>query len=195
MLEYASIRLTDSWRPATRFATVIVTAARPAMTGGQPLAHDVQAGSPNDTRSTRKRMAKAAALTATAMNVVAGEGVACGGKDHCAQGGEEQKTVEFPSLNAVLGHVPAREQRRDRAAEAEQNVEEQREPVDEQPRRKRRDVLDLLHPVHPHGGRERGPRKEDGCGAEREPGAAGRERPRPPPPPDAGAAPPQPRTT
>src|SRR5687767_6926249 len=74
MLEYASMRLTDSWRPATRLATVIVSTATPASTGGQPADHDVDCASPNDVSSTRSIIAKAALFTATAMNVVAGEG-------------------------------------------------------------------------------------------------------------------------
>src|SRR5215472_4185098 len=40
MLEYASIRLTDSCRPATKFATVMVKTASVAITGGHPLAHE-----------------------------------------------------------------------------------------------------------------------------------------------------------
>src|SRR5580700_10077646 len=74
MLEYASIRLTDSWRPATRFATVIVSSASVAMTGGQPLAHETHASSPSESTRTRRSIANAAAFTATAMNVVVGVG-------------------------------------------------------------------------------------------------------------------------
>src|SRR5947209_7575444 len=48
MLEYASMRLTDSWRPAMRFATVIVRAASVATTGGHPAAHDVHASLANE---------------------------------------------------------------------------------------------------------------------------------------------------
>src|SRR5579859_313909 len=68
------MRLTDSCRPATRLATVIVNAARAAITGGQPLAHEVHAGVPKETISTRRSIAKAPAFTATAMYAVAGVG-------------------------------------------------------------------------------------------------------------------------
>ena len=59
MLEYASMRLTDSCRPATRFATVIVATAMPARTGGHPFVHDIECGSPKTTRSTRSIIANA----------------------------------------------------------------------------------------------------------------------------------------
>src|SRR5215471_3652418 len=68
------MRLTDSWRPAMRLATVIVSTATHARTGGQPLTHDMLAGSPNAVRRTRSIMANAPLLTATAMYVVAGVG-------------------------------------------------------------------------------------------------------------------------
>src|SRR5690348_948924 len=74
MLEYASMRLTDSCRPATRFATVMVATASAAMTGGQPFDHDVELESPKTTRRTRSIIAKAPAFTTTAMYVVAGVG-------------------------------------------------------------------------------------------------------------------------
>src|ERR1700743_3129644 len=74
MLEYASIRFTESWRPAIKFATVIATTLTHARIGGQPLAHDVQPAPPNDVRSTRSIIANAALFTATAMYVVAGVG-------------------------------------------------------------------------------------------------------------------------
>src|SRR5579859_3246915 len=74
MLEYASMRLTDSCRPAMRLATVIVTAASVATTGGHPAAHDDHVASLNDRLSTRSSIAKAPAFTATAMKVVAGVG-------------------------------------------------------------------------------------------------------------------------
>src|SRR5580658_5840475 len=57
-----------------RFATVIVTRASVAMTGGQPLAHETHAALPNERTSTRRRIANAAAFTATAMNAVVGVG-------------------------------------------------------------------------------------------------------------------------
>src|SRR4051794_34930632 len=72
--EYASMRFTESCRPAMRLATVIVRAANKASTGGHPLPHEAERGSPKETRSTRSRSANAALLTATAMNVVAGVG-------------------------------------------------------------------------------------------------------------------------
>src|SRR3954467_9417322 len=74
MLEYASMRLTDSCRPAIRLATVMVRTARMAMIGGHPVAHEESSGWPNATRSTRSSVAKAALLTATAMYAVAGVG-------------------------------------------------------------------------------------------------------------------------
>src|SRR5271165_5036636 len=74
MLEYASMRFTESCRPAMRFATVIVATAIAARTGGQPADHDIDCLSENDVRSTRSITANAALFTATAMNVVAGVG-------------------------------------------------------------------------------------------------------------------------
>src|SRR5215831_10392149 len=74
MLEYASMRLTDSCRPAIKFATVMVSTAMPASTGGQPADHDIDCGSENAVKSTRSIIANAPLFTATAMNVVAGVG-------------------------------------------------------------------------------------------------------------------------
>src|SRR5215208_6228109 len=68
------MRFTDSCRPAMRFATVIVSTARPARIGGHPAPHEAESGSPNAIKRTRSMVAKAALLTATAMNVVAGVG-------------------------------------------------------------------------------------------------------------------------
>jgi len=74
MDEYASIRFTDSWRPAMRFATVIVSTASVAKAGGQPVPHDVNFASPKQSSSTRSNIAKAADFTATAMKLIAGVG-------------------------------------------------------------------------------------------------------------------------
>src|SRR4051794_8340824 len=74
MLEYASMRFTDSCRPAVKLATVIVSTAIAATTGGQPAAHDRSPGSPKAPSRTRSIVAKAALLTATAMKLVAGVG-------------------------------------------------------------------------------------------------------------------------
>ena len=68
------MRLTESCRPAMRFATVIVRTDTTARTGGQPAAHDDDCGSPNAVSRTRSIIANAPLFTATAMYVVAGVG-------------------------------------------------------------------------------------------------------------------------
>src|SRR5689334_14906824 len=74
MLEYASMRFTDSCCPATRFATVIVMTAIHASAGGHPDDHDIDALSPKHVSSTRRSMAKPPALTTAPMYAVAGVG-------------------------------------------------------------------------------------------------------------------------
>src|ERR1700734_948852 len=74
MLEYASMRFTESCLPATRFATVMVRTLTHARTGGHPAAHDVDCGSPKTVNRIRSIIPNAAVLTATAMKVVAGVG-------------------------------------------------------------------------------------------------------------------------
>src|SRR3954468_14812590 len=74
MLEYASMRFTDSCWPATRFATVIVRTAIHASAGGHPDDHDIQFLSPKHVRSTRSSIANPPAFTTAAMYVVAGVG-------------------------------------------------------------------------------------------------------------------------
>ena len=68
------MRLTDSCCPAVRLATVMVSTAMSASAGGQPLPHDIEAGSPKAVTSTRSIMANPPLFTATAMYVVAGVG-------------------------------------------------------------------------------------------------------------------------
>ena len=74
MLEYASIRFTESCRPAIRLATVIVMTASQATAGGHPLDHDIDRASPKTVSSTRSSIAKPPLFTAIAMYAVAGVG-------------------------------------------------------------------------------------------------------------------------
>ena len=68
------MRFTEVCRPATRLATVMVSTAMSASAGGQPVPQFIRRSSPKATISTRSRIANAAALTATAMKLVAGVG-------------------------------------------------------------------------------------------------------------------------
>ncbi len=61
--------------------------------------------------------------------------VAGGGEHHRAERREQEERVELAALDAVLAQVPAGQQRRHRAAEADQHVEEERESVEDQPGR------------------------------------------------------------
>ena len=81
---------------------------------------------------------------------------------------EEEERVELAALEVVLGEVAAGEQRREGAAEAEQHVEEEREAIEDQPRRDGRRVAEPLDADHPQRGGEGGAGEEDGRGAEGE---------------------------